>query len=577
MKDQERFLRTLVPGQPGPEQLSFADLGQPLSETTFMAVDLETTGTGAGAEITEIGAVKVRGGEVLGEFQSLVRPAESVITPYVSALTGITNSMVLSAPELPAVLPSFLEFAAGTVWVAHNAPFDIGFLKRACQAHDYRWPRPVVLDTVKIARATLSREEIRNHKLATLAAFFQVAAPPDHRALTDARATVDVLHGLIARLGSQGVFSLEELRGVGRSVSPRQRSRHHLAADLPSGPGVYLFLDAQQRPLYIGTSVNIRSRVKQYFTAAETRSRMGEMVQIAQEVRAVECASALEANVRELRLIAQHKPPYNRRSRTPERAVWLRLTDEDFPRLSVTASGPCPPGTAIGPFGSRRGAMEAKRALEQLTPVRSCTRRLRAGTAAEPCPAGQTGHCGGPCQGITDPQAYAATLDALEALLHGSSRPVWDRATERMAALAAAERFEEAARLRDGALRAAEAARRAVEHGGLERIELVAAAPSAQGGGWEIAVIRHGRLAAAARAATRREVPAAAEAALLTAEHVAPPEPGRPAALPAETALISRWLSESGARLLRISGEWSQPVASAPAARHTPADVGLAT
>ena len=92
---------------------------------------------------------------------------------------------------------------------------------------------------------------------------------------------------------------------------------------------------ARAIPLYVGTSRNLRARVRQYFVASETRSRMGEMIGLAERVDPIECAHALEAQVRELRLIAAYKPRYNRRSKFPERALWLKLTDEAFPRLSI--------------------------------------------------------------------------------------------------------------------------------------------------------------------------------------------------------------------------------------------------
>jgi DNA polymerase-3 subunit epsilon len=102
-------------------QSTFDELGTPLSEVTFVIVDLETTGgSPASSAITEIGAVKVRGGELLGEFQTLVNPGMSV-PPFIAVLTGITESMVATAPRLSAVLPMFLDWAAGSVLVAHNA------------------------------------------------------------------------------------------------------------------------------------------------------------------------------------------------------------------------------------------------------------------------------------------------------------------------------------------------------------------------------------------------------------------------------------------------------------------------
>ena len=170
-------------------QPSFDDLGRPLSQVTFCVVDLETTGSTGEDTITEFGAVKVCGGEVLGEFQTLVNP-NTHIPALVAVLTGITDVMVAGAPKLAEVLPSFLEFASGCVLVAHNAAFDVGFLKRACAAHGYPWPGPEVLDTVALARQVLLRDEVPNVKLATLARHFRVAEAPNHRALTDARATV---------------------------------------------------------------------------------------------------------------------------------------------------------------------------------------------------------------------------------------------------------------------------------------------------------------------------------------------------------------------------------------------------
>jgi DNA polymerase-3 subunit epsilon len=116
-------------------QLSFDEVGTPLREVTFVVLDLETTGGSAAEDaITEVGAVKVRGGERLGELATLVDPG-SGIPPSVVALTGITEAMVSDAPLLATVLPSVLEFLAGAVLVAHNSPFDTGFLRAACERH----------------------------------------------------------------------------------------------------------------------------------------------------------------------------------------------------------------------------------------------------------------------------------------------------------------------------------------------------------------------------------------------------------------------------------------------------------
>ncbi len=196
--------------------------------------------------MTEIGAVKVRSGEVLGQFGTLVNPGER-LPPFITVLTGITEAMLAPAPPLEVVLPSLLEFLRGAVLVAHNAPYDVGFLKAACVRHGYPWPQPRVLDTAALARRALTRDEVPNRKLGTLARFFRAAVEPTHRALDDAKATVDVLHGLIERLGSYRVHTLGDAIEFAKAVTPIQRRQRHLADGLPHVPGVYVFRAADDR------------------------------------------------------------------------------------------------------------------------------------------------------------------------------------------------------------------------------------------------------------------------------------------------------------------------------------------
>jgi DNA polymerase-3 subunit epsilon len=125
-------------------QQTLDDAAVSLADTTFVVVDLETTGGSASTDrITEIGAVKVRGGEVLGEFATLVDPA-TPIPAFIAVLTGITDHMGAGAPDEAEAVPAFLEFAAGAVLVAHNARFDVGFLTAACGRLGLTWPRPPV-------------------------------------------------------------------------------------------------------------------------------------------------------------------------------------------------------------------------------------------------------------------------------------------------------------------------------------------------------------------------------------------------------------------------------------------------
>jgi DNA polymerase III subunit epsilon len=183
----------------------------PLAELEFAVVDLETTGwSPQAAAITEIGAVRVRGGRRQGEFASLVNPGIPV-PPPIADLTGITDWMLAAAPRLASVLPGLLSFAEGCVLVAHNAPFDLAFLLAACGDCGLAWPGFTVLDTVTLARQLMDPDEVPDCKLGTLAGFFGTRTAPCHRALADARATADVLSWLIRRLTHRGVRTLDEL------------------------------------------------------------------------------------------------------------------------------------------------------------------------------------------------------------------------------------------------------------------------------------------------------------------------------------------------------------------------------
>lgn len=550
-------------------QLSFDALGTPLHEVTFVIVDLETTGTTAGkSEITEIGAVKTRGGEVLGEFQSLVKPEESVISPFVARLTGITHAMVDDAPSIRSVLPSFLEFCVGAVLVAHNAPFDIGFLRSACEKLDYHWPQPTVLDTVTLSRRVVSRDEVRNHKLSTLAAHFGTEVSPDHRALSDAKATGEVLHRVLERFGGYGITTLEELATVRQAGWAKRQAKSHLAKGVPAEPGVYMFLDGTRRVLYIGKSGNMARRVRGYFNASENRGRMAEMITAAQEVSCLPCAHALEAEVREIRLIGELAPPYNRRSKNPERNSWIVLSDEEYPRLSVVRANTAlekSPATPLGPFRSRKTAQAVKELLDTLYPVKRCTAKITASNLAShrPCVSSQVGQCGGPCAGVLDRQAYLDDIAALFEVMAGDFTSLRSLCTQRMSRLADEARYETAAEVRDAMRSALSCAARAESVQALRAVpEILAHAPGPEGG-IDLAVIRHGKLAAASHVRGSQAIDESFATIAATAEWV--PAPGRlPAdtdSLPEETRLLSQWLQS--ATLTSAQGAWSLPRAGA--------------
>lgn len=536
-----------------------------LAETTFVVVDLETTGGRATAKapgdgydaITEIGAVKIRGGEVLGELATLIDPGRA-IPPQIVELTGITTAMVRDAPKIESVLPAFLEFSRGAVLVAHNAGFDIGFLRAASERAGLNWPRPPVLCTVKLARRVLPRDEAPTVKLSALARLFGASTTPTHRALDDARATVDVLHGLIERVGNQGIHTFADLKNYLPDVTPAQRRNRSLADRLPNRPGVYLFRGPSGEVLYVGTAVDLRRRVRQYFTGADPRARMKEMASLAQAVDHVECAHDLEAGVRELRMLAAHAPPYNRRSKFPQRWWWVALTDEAFPRLSAVRN----PGrrTAFGPFSARADAVQSALVLARFTGVRTCTARFGA-TATHHCPEVELSPCPAP-QNIAA-ASYAAAVERATALLNGTDHDALSATLAHIGELAAARRYETAARLRDHAAVAIEALWRGQRLRALSEVPELVAARGDGDGGWHFAVIRHGQLAGAGTAPRGVPPMPVADAICTAAQVILPTATPLGGALVEETALIARWLAAPGVRIVRAATGYATPIGAA--------------
>ncbi|HEX9824553.1 MAG TPA: DEDD exonuclease domain-containing protein [Actinomycetota bacterium] len=457
-------------------QLSFEDLGVPLSGVTFVCVDLETTGGAPpGSRITEVGAVKYLGGERIGEFQTLVDP-QVPIPRFITHLTGIDELEVRGAPPIEAVLPAFLEFARGGVLVAHNAAFDVRFLGHEADRLGYERPATPAVCTARLARRVLGRE-VPNCRLATLADYFRTAVRPTHRALADAEACGEVLHGLLDLGGRLGILSLGDLHTAVRAKGRPHYGKVRLTDDLPHAPGVYLFRRAASASgrgavLYVGKAKDIRTRVRSYFYG-DDRRKVEDLLAEAGEVEAIPCGSELEALVVEARLIRRHAPPYNRRGKTWRRYAYLKLDlAEAWPRLKVV-SRPTGVGEHLGPFRSRAQANLAKEALEEAFPIRRCTTRMGKATRFAPCALADLGRCVAPCDGRAGPERYAGLVRALQLAL-SSPDELLAALEGRMAGLAAAERYEEATLVRDrlrslvGALTRARGERWLVEAGRLE-------------------------------------------------------------------------------------------------------------
>jgi DNA polymerase-3 subunit epsilon len=413
-----------------------------LATIQFTVVDLETTGGTPGfTKITEIGAVRIEDGRQVATFSQLVDPQQAV-PAKITEITGITDDMVRGRPTIEQVLPEFVAFSAGSVLVAHNARFDLGFLDYELGMLMRRtFPRPT-LDTLRLARRVLSPMRC---SLAALATRFATTVTPCHRALDDALATAEILLMLLSRLQEQGVSTLEE---VVRLCEPGARRNYHkivLTEGLPTRPGVYIMRDAHGHELYIGKAENLRRRTRDHFLQRQAHGAR-QALELLERFDVLETGSEFAALLLESRLIAKHRPPYNQHGTRVSSYHYVKLTTDDYPRLYATPNRRDDDAVYAGPF---RRASFARRLVDLLNgayPLRTCVRLRDPSGDGRACLRYDMGACLGPCRGHLNGE-YHELVAHVERVLRGDGRELAHELERRQAELVSELAFEQAARV----------------------------------------------------------------------------------------------------------------------------------
>jgi len=389
-------------------------LAQPLATAEFLAIDTETNGLARErCELTEVGAVLVGGGELHDRWASLVG-VSAPLSPGIQRFTGISQAMADAAPPPEAVLPELARRMRGRVLIAHSARFDQDVLRRAFARAALDWPSPPILCTVALARRFAPLQ--RRRGLAVLADALGVEVEATHRALPDAETCARVFCALFKRLCAHAatvadaVGLLAPRRGGPtrpRTGTARRRDpdrRPDLSA-LPRDPGVYVFRDADGRPLYVGKSVCLRTRARAHFATPAAWTGHAEHV----DYQATE--SELGALLLEDRLIKALRPPGNKRGkRGADGYVYIRCRlDIAFPILEVAREPASGRAVTVGPVRGRAVAAELVEQLNSLFGLRHCGRALP--RRDHPSVYGQMGRCLSPCLRDLDPNLYRERLD----------------------------------------------------------------------------------------------------------------------------------------------------------------------
>jgi DNA polymerase-3 subunit epsilon len=383
-------------------------------------LDLETTGATATRDrITEVGLIEVDNGRFVREWSSLVNPGMS-IPPGIQALTGISNDMVAPAARFEEIARELYEAIDGRVLIAHNARFDYGFLKNEFRRLGKTFTAPV-LCTVKLSRKLFPQHP--RHNLDSLMLRHGIQCDARHRALGDARVLWELAQQWRQEPGEEAVLAATEklLKTTTVPAGLADNAFDHI----PEGPGVYLFYGEKDVPLYVGKSINLRTRVMSHFSGDH---RVAKDMRIAAEVKRIdwiETAGELGALIEEARLVKKLSPVHNRQlRRASELCAWHWPADRHDEAPELVSARDLTGGEfrdLYGLFRSRRTAIEALReiALEH----ELCHALLGLEKRKGPCFAYQIKRCRGACAGVETPREHAARLAAALAVLRVRAWP----------------------------------------------------------------------------------------------------------------------------------------------------------
>lgn len=316
----------------------------------YAIIDLETTGGNSNSDqIIEIAILLHDGKQVTDSFSSLVNPFKRI--PYrITSITGITQQMVEGAPRFYEVAKQVVQMTEGRTLVAHNARFDYQFLRNAFKSLAFDYKREQIC-TLALARQVVPG--LKSYKLGSLCKHFKIPLQAAHRAQGDAEATVQLFERLMEIRNAR---TREEIKANARFANPEANLHKDRIDQLPKETGVYYFYNASRQLIYIGKSVDIRSRVLSHF-ANHTTTRALEMKQQISHIGCEVTGSELVALLKESEEIKVHKPIFNRAQRKSIFRTGMYLEEEPDGYLRITVEkirkdGPTP----LAVFSSARGA-----------------------------------------------------------------------------------------------------------------------------------------------------------------------------------------------------------------------------
>jgi DNA polymerase III subunit epsilon len=424
----------------------------PISDATFCVLDVETTGMNAYSNrVIEIGIVKIKQLKVVDKYQTFINPG-SEIPFFITQLTGIKNSDVYDAPYFDEVINNIREFIEDSIIVAHNAQFDLSFLKREffqCGIDKITNPS---LCTLRLARKIYP--QFKSKSLGSIVNNLNIIHKNVHRALGDATATAKILLKMIEELEeNQNIQSVTDLLNF--QYSPIAKGGYKLIkkklvndyAKLPDSPGVYFFRNSKNEIIYVGKAKSLKERVKNYFSSSSL-SKTKRIVRQAGKIDFEITNTELTALLYEAELIKIHNPRHNVQLKKYGQTYFIRIDrNDDFPLVDVCGKFEFDGMDYFGPYANKETVTTLTELIKKAFTLRECdSKEFKKG---KECYLSQLHRCIAPCINKSIKNDYSRELDNVYDFLSGKNQVALNRLINKMKDLSEKKKYEEAAQTRD--------------------------------------------------------------------------------------------------------------------------------
>ena len=379
-----------------------------IEDLNLAIVDVETTGMSAPFDrIIEIAVLTVDKGTVVNTYSKLVDP-ETTISYHIEKLTGITNRELRHAATFSDLKDEILDLFDGRIFVAHSARFDYGFLRKEFERFG------IDFSVKTLCTARLSRmlfPEYRRHGLDSLIGRFGFQCERRHRALDDALVLWHFLQAVQDQVGETEVG--EALSNILKSPTIPAHIDRSVVQSLPERPGIYEFFGADKAMLYVGKSINIRSRVLSHFSSDRNSAKEMALSRQVMDIRAIETSGELGALLLELDIIRKFAPLYNRHANGRGKPFVAKkaLTENGYLTVSVSRSNLLSPSELPDIVALFRSQKQAKDVLWSMVKEKHlCPRLMGLEKGDGQCQYQELNICRGACTGAERPEAYNIRL-----------------------------------------------------------------------------------------------------------------------------------------------------------------------